>query len=144
MENIFMEIINWLRGGNIFVLTLQYNPRNELVFGTEIIPEDLTKQEFTQWVFSNREELFKNLEGISNGLASAIYKYQSDNLKAPSNPLDALQVKSNPHIEKTIPDCVLVVDIRSNQNYKSNMSDDPITYFRLIVTQFVRTGNEWK
>lgn len=139
-----MEIINWLRGGNIFVLTLQYNPRNDLVFGNEKIPEDLTKQKFTQWVFSNREELFKNLEEISNGLASAIYKYQSDNHNAPSNPLDALQVKPNPQVEKTIPDCVLLADIQSHPNYRANEEDDPLVYFRLIVTQFVRTGNEWK
>ena len=164
-----MEIINWLRGGNIFILTLQFDPLNASDITTsdygmgklhikgqdydqqfdEMIPIELrSRPQFTQWVFSDKAELLENIDTITNGLASVIYNHQvNTHDDTPSNPLGAVQVKPNPDIENKTPDCVMVIDIQSNPLYFSTVEDydnQPYIYYRLIVTQFVKKGMEWK
>jgi len=164
-----MEIINWLRGGNIFILTLQFDPLNASDITTsdygmgklhikgqdydqqfdEMIPIELrSRPQFTQWVFSDKVELLENIDTITNGLASVIYNHQVNTQDdTPSNPLEAVQVKPNPDIENKTPDCVMVIDIQSNPLYFSTVEDydnQPYIYYRLIVTQFVKKGMEWK
>lgn len=164
-----MEIINWLRGGSIFIVTLQFDPLNASDETTsnyglgqlhinnqdydqgfsEMLPVELrSRPNFTQWVFSDKAELLKNIETITNGLASVIYNHQVNTQDdTPSNPLEAVQVKPNPDLENKTPDCVMVVDIQSNPLYFSTADEygnQPYIYYRLIVTQFVKRGMEWQ
>lgn len=164
-----MEIINWLRGGSIYILTLQFDPMicsntttNDYGSGklhikgqdfdqdfSEMIPPNLThRPKFTQWVFSDKAELLENIENIGNGLASVIYNHQVNTQDdTPSKPTEAVQLKPNEDLLENTPDCIMVIDIQSNPDYFSTAEEydnQPYIYYRLIVTQFDRTGNEWQ
>lgn len=164
-----MEIINWLRGGSIYILTLQFDPlicsdttTNNYGSGklhikgqdfdqdfSDMIPSDLTSRpKFSQWVFSDKAELLQNLENISNGLASMIYAHQVNTQDyTPSKPTEAVQLKPNQNLENKTPDCIMVIDLQSNPNYFSTAEEydnQPYIYYRLIVTQFIKKGREWQ
>jgi len=115
-----MEIINWLRGSSIAIITLVRSDN-------DYIPEEFAnKPLFTQWLYSpSDDDVVKHINGLVEGLATAIAMDEE-----PKN----VKVEQNDDLRDQTPDCGLVVDISG----KSGL------YFRIYATNFIqRPGKGW-
>lgn len=114
-----MEIINWLRGNKIGIMTLQRMEHDDM-------PEDLAnKPLFTQWVYEQEED---SLVKALNDLVGSLGHHLAMELR-----VDDIEVEQNDELRDKTPDCGLVVDITVGGEL----------YFRLYVTNFVKQSRGW-
>ena len=144
------EIINWLRGGDIFIITLvrrnnQENPNKGI---TTFFPESLlmSSPDFTQWVVKTADEAQNALNQIMNEIVTRI-KVAQENEYDIDVEGNGIHVEVNDELTKKTPDCALVVDIMGLGNTdKSNPSkeDHDSIYYRAYITGFRLTANGWE
>ena len=119
------EIINWLRGGDIFIITLvrRNNQENKNGSITAFFPESLliTSPDFTQWIVRTTQEAQSALGQIINQVSNEIKTSQENEygLDVDSN---LIYAKENDELKNTIPDCVLAVDLMGLGNTDTEMS----------------------
>lgn len=110
-----MEIINWLRGTQIGVITL-------LRMDTAGMPKEFAdKPLFTQWVYSDHDETIKHINGLVEGLATRIAIEEGG--------AENVDVEQNDDLRAKTPDCGLIIDISGHGDL----------YFRVYVTNFVHS-----
>jgi hypothetical protein len=115
-----MEIINWLRGSTIAIITLVRSDNSG-------IPKEFAnKPLFTQWIYSQNDDIVKHINGLVEGLATAIAMDEGG--------VDHVEIEQNDNLRDQTPDCGLVVDIAGKNGL----------YFRIYATNFVqRPGKGW-
>ncbi len=115
-----MEIINWLRGSTIAIITLVRTDHPDM-------PEEFAnKPMFTQWVHSGNEDVIQHINGLVEGLGTHI--------ALEAGGVDNVDIDQNDDLRDKTPDCGLVVDISGPSGL----------YFRIYVTNFVqRPGKGW-
>lgn len=115
------EIINWLRGDKITIITLLQVERDSN------LPQQFSQRPaITQWVLGQDTELIMSaVQQIVGTVAEAFV----------NDPNYKLEVNQNDDLRDKTPDCSLVVDI----------SDEEIgVLFRVYLTGFIRSGSGWK
>ena len=146
------EIINWLRGGDIFIITLvrRNNQENKNGGITAFFPESLliTSPDFTQWIVRTTQEAQSALGQIINQVSNEI-KTSQENEYGIDVDSNLIYPKENDELKKTIPDCVLAVDLMGLGNTDTEMGlltkeDYDSLYYRFYVTAFRHTSSGWE
>lgn len=143
------EIINWLRGGEIFIITLvrRNNQENPLHGPTVFFPESLLDSpDFTQWVVKTIDEAQTALNQIISEVANQI-KVAQENEHGIDVNSNKLHAEVNKELTKNIPDCAMIVDLIGLGNTdKSNPSKEDYNslYYRFYVTAFKLTNRGWE
>ena len=144
------EIINWLRGGDIFIITLvrRNNQENESGSVTAFFPETLLDSpDFTQWVVKTPELAQSALNQIINEVSNQI-KVSQENEYGIDVDSNLIYPKVNDGLAKKLPDCVLVVDLMGLGNTDKDAlltkGDYDSLYYRFYVTAFRHAGSGWE
>ncbi len=90
-----MEIINWLRGSTIAIITLVRTDHPDM-------PEEFAnKPMFTQWVHSGNEDVIQHINGLVEGLGTHI--------ALEAGGVDNVDIDQNDDLRDKTPDCGLVI-----------------------------------
>jgi len=131
------EIINWLRGGTITIVTLKKmeNTNTDL---SEVAPKTHAKPELAQWVVNTPKEAMEITRALAETVAVKIAEELMENVtkNGSEEPTDYVELVKRDDLASKIPDCGMVIDI-------VDADDNDDVFFRIYVTQFVRRGREW-
>ena len=128
------EIINWLRGGSIHIVTIvKLNVLGNL---SSSAPAAAGKPEISQWVVNSPEEAMQLTRALTETVALKIAEEFIKNRGGSEEPTDHVELVKRDDLANKIPDCGMVIDI-------VDAGDNDDVFFRIYVTSFVRRGGEW-
>jgi hypothetical protein len=128
------EIINWLRGGSIHIITIvKLDVLGNL---SSSAPAAAGKPEISQWVVNSPEEAMQLTRALTETVALKIAEEFIKNRGGSEEPTDHVDLVKRDDLVGKIPDCGMVLDI-------ADAGDNDDVFFRIYVTSFVRRGGEW-
>ena len=130
------EIINWLRGGSIHIITIvKLDVLGNL---SSSAPAAAGKPEISQWVVNSPEEAMQLTRALTETVALKIAEefIENGSGNASEEPTDHVDLVKRDDLVGKIPDCGMVLDI-------ADAGDNKDVFFRIYVTSFVRRGGEW-
>ena len=128
------EIINWLRGGSIHIITIvKLDARGSLASSASTAAG---KPELSQWVVNSPGEAMQLTRALTETVALKIAEEFIENRGGSEEPTDHVDLVKRDDLVGTIPDCGMVLDI-------ADAGDNDDVFFRIYVTSFVRRGGEW-
>lgn len=128
------EIINWLRGGSIHIVTIVKLDDNATMAASA--PKAAGKPEISQWVVNSPEEAMQITRALTETVALKIAQEFIKNRGGSEEPTDHVDLVKRDDLTDKIPDCGMVIDI-------ADAGDNDDVFFRIYVTSFVRRGGEW-
>ena len=128
------EIINWLRGGSIHIVTIVKLDDNATMAASA--PKAAGKPEISQWVVNSPEEAMQLTRALTETVALKIAEEFIKNRGGSEEPTDHVDLVKRDDLTDKIPDCGMVLDI-------ADAGDNDDVFFRIYVTSFVRRGGEW-
>lgn len=129
------EIINWLRGGSIHIVTIVKMDKEGSVWYRDA-PKAAGKPEISQWVVNSPEEALQLTQALTETVALKIAEEFIKNRGGSEEPTDHVDLVKRDDLVDTIPDCGMVLDI-------ADAGDNDDVFFRIYLTSFVRRGGEW-
>lgn len=128
------EIINWLRGGSIHIITIvKLDALGNL---SSSAPAAAGKPELSQWVVNSPGEALQLTRALTETVALKIAEEFIKNRGGSEEPTDHVELVKRDDLVGKIPDCGMVIDI-------VDAGDNDDVFFRIYVTSFVRRGGEW-
>ena len=128
------EIINWLRGGSIHIVTIVKLDDNATMAASA--PKAAGKPEISQWVVNSPEEALQLTRALTETVALKIAEEFIKNRGGSEEPTDHVDLVKRDDLVNKIPDCGMVLDI-------ADAGDNDDVFFRIYHTSFVRRGGEW-
>ena len=128
------EIINWLRGGSIHIVTIVKLDDNATMAASA--PKAAGKPEISQWVVNSPEEALQLTRALTEAVALKIAEEFIKNRGGSEEPTDHVDLVKRDDLVNKIPDCGMVLDI-------ADAGDNDDVFFRIYLTSFVRRGGEW-
>ena len=128
------EIINWLRGGSIHIVTIVKQDKDGSM--KRDAPTAAGKPEVSQWVVNSPEEALNLTRALTETVALKIAEEFIENRGGSEEPTDHVDLVKRDDLVGTIPDCGMVLEI-------ADAGDNDDVFFRIYVTSFVRRGGEW-
>jgi len=128
------EIINWLRGGSIHIITINKEDRQGTM--KRSAPDAASRPEVSQWVVITPEEAMQITRALTETVALKIAEELIKNLGGSEEPTDHVELVKRDDLVSKIPDCGMVIDI-------VDAGDNDDVFYRIYVTSFVRRGGEW-
>lgn len=128
------EIINWLRGGSIHIVTIVKLDDNATMAASA--SKAAGKPEISQWVVNSPGEALQITRALTETVALKIAEEFIENRGGSEEPTDHVELVKRDDLVNKIPDCGMVIDI-------VDAGDNDDVFFRIYVTSFVRRGREW-
>lgn len=128
------EIINWLRGGSIHIVSIVKQDEDSTM--KRSAPTAAGKPEISQWVVNSPEEALQLTRALTETVALKIAEEFIKNRGGSEEPTDHVELVKRDDLANKIPDCGMVIDI-------VDAGDNDDVFFRIYITSFVRRGGEW-